>query len=113
MVGNSLREEHETLEADITKMKDQFKGRGLAWGGVRGDSLVRIVRHYLWKHISSSVKLAKNAWVEGCGIEFDLMVVDRMSKGDNGVVANWHILYPTSMQQQYTEDLHQLMQMWE
>ncbi len=81
MMGQkTLREEQKRLQDDITKMKRRFKSLGHGYAGVRGDSLVRIVRRYLRRHIPANVKLVKNAWVEDCGLEFDLMIVDRQSK---------------------------------
>lgn len=66
---------------DITsKIRDEYRGRGLSWNRLRGDAIARVVAHYLKRHIPKQVKIVLLAWIEGCATEFDLMIVNEEAK---------------------------------
>ncbi len=53
---NDLREEADQLIGRVRAFKKRFRGRGRKWGKLRGDAYVRMVEHYLRKHLPQDVK---------------------------------------------------------
>ena len=68
--------EQEEIVDCINKIRDEFRGRGLAWNRFRGDAISRVIAHYLGKHLPENIKVVRSAWVQGCENEFDLLIVD-------------------------------------
>lgn len=71
-----MAEQHEILEL-VGRIREEYRGRGMSWNRFRGDAISRIVAHYLEKHLPEGFKVVMSAWVEGCEIEFDLLIVDK------------------------------------
>ena len=73
----------------VNEIRREFRGRGLSWNRFRGDAISRVLAHYLQKHLPKDSRSVRSAWVEGCGNEFDLLIIDEnaKSKGFTGAYA--------------------------
>ena len=71
-----MEAEQEGLLRDVSQFRERFRGKGHSWSKLRGDAFAKLVFHYLRGHLPLGFKLVTIGWVEGSGIEFDLLVVD-------------------------------------
>jgi len=77
---NQSEDEQNEVLSKVLEIKEEYKRKGWGWNRLKGDSITRIVEHYLKKHLPRNIKLTRCGFVEGSGIEFDLLVVDKQAK---------------------------------
>lgn len=70
-----MREQQDILEI-VDRIREEHRGKGLEWNRFRGDATARVVQNHMQEHLPSDVSLADCAWVQDCGIEFDILIVD-------------------------------------
>ena len=73
------REQKEILE-EVREIRDRYRGQGMAWNRFRGIATLNVVKRCLKKHMPKSKRVVKLGWVEGCPMEFDLIIVRRDAK---------------------------------
>jgi len=77
LIGDSTETDQGALLRHVSELRERFRGKGYAWNKLRGDAYARLVSYYLSKALLPGLSLVANGWVEGSGIEFDLLVVDK------------------------------------
>jgi hypothetical protein len=76
MIESQLDAEQIELVPKVDEVKSQYRGKGRGWNRLRGDITNRIVGDFVERHLPKGTKVARDAWIEGCGREFDILVVD-------------------------------------
>ncbi len=72
----NLAEEANQLLDHVRDFRNHYRGRGQKWAKHRRDAYVRIVEHYLEKHLPETVKLIRYGFLRGCSTQFDFLVVE-------------------------------------